>query len=83
MKKVPIIVSLLLATASLVFGWVQNVEAEKNAEEANRQRVLAEAAHHQALANAEEAKRQQAIADELKQVADARTRELDECRKKR
>lgn len=60
----------VIALIALVYAFVQQVAATKNAEEANRQRVLAEASEKQAKANAEEAKRQESIARENQAAAE-------------
>lgn len=60
----------VIALIALVYAFVQQVAATKNAEEANRQRVLAEASEKQAKANADEAKRQEGIARENQAAAE-------------
>ncbi len=58
---------------SFVYAFVQQVAAERNAEEALRQEILAKESMHMAEANAKEAVRQEGIVKEM-------TRMLDECR---
>ena len=77
------VILLLVTIASMVYGFVQQVEAERNAEEALRQRILAETTMNQAKMNAAEAKRQEAIAMEQRRLAEERVRELEKCCKKR
>lgn len=48
----------------MVYGFMQQVAATKNAEEALRQRIIAEEARVMAERNLEEARRQEAIAKE-------------------
>jgi hypothetical protein len=74
---------LLVAISSMVYAFVQRVEAVRNAEEALRQRLLAEMSEKQASMNAMEAQRQQAIAVEQQRLAEERVRELEKCCKKR
>ncbi len=94
MKKIPLILSLSFAVVSLVYGWVQHVHAERNAEEALRQVKLAAEAKIQADQNAAEARRQEGMAAEQRRVAEqameearralaTAQEELAKCRKKR
>lgn len=69
----------IVALIALVYAFVQQVAATKNAEEANRQRVLAEEAKVQADKNAEEANRQRGIADEQRQAAEKSAQEAREA----
>ena len=72
---------------TLVYAFVQQVAAARNAEEANRQRIIAEGALVQADRNAEEASRQARIAAQQRTAAEAAFRqtqlELEKCRKGR
>lgn len=77
------VILLLVTIASMVYGFVQQVEAERNAEEALRQRTLAQASEKQASMNAEEARRQQVLAMAQQRLAEERVRELEKCCKKR
>ncbi len=70
----------IIALIALVYAFVQQVAATKNAEEANRQRVLAEASEKQAQANAIEAKRQEGIAKEQQAAAEKSAKEANEQR---
>lgn len=56
----------IIALIAMGYAFVQREVALKNAEEAFRQRVLAEESQNMAMQNAEEAKRQAAIANELR-----------------
>lgn len=67
------LILILVSASASVYAFVKNVEATRNAEEANRQRSLAEESKVMADANAEEAARQSAIASEIQRL-------LDECR---
>jgi uncharacterized protein HemX len=77
------VILLLVTIASMVYGFVQQVAAERNAEEALRQRTLAEMSEKQARMNAEEAKRQEAVAKMQQRLAEERVQELEKCCKKR
>ncbi|MBL7852346.1 MAG: hypothetical protein JNN04_15690 [Cyclobacteriaceae bacterium] len=77
------VILILVVILSLGYAFVQQVAAERNAEEANRQRILAEASMEQAKMNAEEAKRQQAMAMAQERLAQERVKELEKCCKKR
>jgi uncharacterized iron-regulated membrane protein len=74
---------LLVAISSMVYAFVQQVAAKRNAEEALRQRTLAEMSEKQARMNAEEAKRQEAVAKMQQRLAEDKVRELEKCCKKR
>lgn len=80
-------VLVLALILSFAYAFVQQVAAEKNAEEANRQRILAEAANEQAAQNAVEAQRQEAMAKEQRAIAEQVQincqAELERCRKGR
>lgn len=67
------LILILVTLISIVYAVVKNVEATRNAEEANRQRILAEESKVMADANAKEAARQSAMASEIQRL-------LDECR---
>ena len=68
----------IIALIALVYAFVQQVAATKNAEEANRQRVLAEASQKLAEANAKEATKQAEIAKEQRAAAE---KSAEEARK--
>lgn len=70
-----LILALVLA---LGYAFVQRVAAVMNAEEANRQRVLAETSQKQAMTAQAEALRQQEVAEEARRQAE---KMLEECRK--
>ncbi len=80
-------VLVLALILSLGYAFVQQVAARMNAEEANRQRTLAEASERQAMQNAAEAQRQEAMAMEQRAIAEQAMRdtqaELERCRKGR
>lgn len=80
-------VLVLALILSFVYAFVQQVAAERNAEEAFRQHQLAEAAEQQAMQNAAEARRQEALAMEQRAMAEQMMRdaqaELERCRKGR
>lgn len=79
------LILIFVALISLVYAFVKNVEATKNAEEANRQRILAEEQKMYADKNAEEALKQREIANEQRRVAELAIKqareELNNCRK--
>jgi choline-glycine betaine transporter len=77
------VILVLVVILSLVYAFVQQVAAERNAEEALRQRKLAEMSEQQAIRNAEEAKRQEAVAMAQERLAQERVKELEKCCKKR
>lgn len=65
----------IVALIALVYAFVKQVEANRNAEEAQKQTALAVAAKEQADENAKEARRQEEIAKEQKIVADKNAEE--------
>ena len=71
-----IVILFVILLMSFVYAFVQQVAAEKNAEEAYRQRILAEQSVSRAEANGAEAQRQAAIALESRRM-------LVECEAKR
>lgn len=77
------VILLLVTVASMVYGFVQQVAAERNAEEALRQQILAQQSEKQAMMNAAEALRQEGMAREQQRLAEERVRELEKCCKKR
>ena len=77
------VILVLVVIMSVVYGFVQRVEAVRNAEEANRQRLLAVASQEQAMMNAAEAKKQEGLAMEQRRLAAEKIQELEKCCKKR
>jgi Flp pilus assembly protein TadG len=80
------VILVLALVLCLVYSFVQQFAAEKNAEEALRQKNLADRAHLVAEQNAEETRRQEAIAREQTAAA-IRAREqsvaaIEECAKR-
>lgn len=70
----------VVALMALVYAFVQQVAATRNAEEATRQALLAQASEKQAKANAEEARRQEAIAKENQLAAEKASAEAEAAR---
>jgi len=70
---VGMLILVFVTLTSFVYAFVKQVEAERNAEAATQQRILAEQSKVQADMNAEEANRQRGIANEINRL-------LDECR---
>lgn len=66
--------------ASVLYGFVERVSAAKNAEEALRQRIIAQEGRQMAEQNAEEARKQEALAHEARAFAAQQQKELEECR---
>ena len=71
-----IVIMFVILLMSFAYAFVQQVAATRNAEEANKQRILAEQSTSMAEANATEAQRQAAIALESRRM-------LVECEAKR
>jgi WD40 repeat protein/energy-coupling factor transporter ATP-binding protein EcfA2 len=70
----------VVALMALVYAFVQQVAATRNAEEAIRQKILAENSQKQAEANAAEAIRQEKIAKENQMAAEKARQEADAAR---
>lgn len=77
------VILVLVVVLSIGYAFIQQVAAERNAEEANRQRQLAAASEKMAVMAAEEARKQQGIAKATMQLAEERMQELEKCCKKR
>lgn len=77
------VIMMLVMILSLGYAFMQQTAAERNAEEAMRQRVLAETATAQAERSSLEAKRQEALAMEQLRIAQVKAQELEKCCKKR
>lgn len=77
------VILLVVTILSMGYGLIQRVEAERQAEEALRQRTLAEMSEKQAMMNVAEARRQEAIAAEQRRLTEAKVQELEKCCKRR
>jgi hypothetical protein len=64
------VILVLALVLCMLYGFVQQVAATKNAEEALRQKDLADQARVEAVRNLEEARRQEAIGHEQRVVAE-------------
>lgn len=84
-STIGLLILVFVTLISLVYAFVKNVEATKNAEEANRQRILAEQARAEADMNAQEASKQREIANEQRKAAELSVKlareALENCRK--
>jgi ABC-type protease/lipase transport system fused ATPase/permease subunit len=77
------VILVLALVLCLVYSFVQQVAATKNAEEALRQHVLAEEQRNMADRNAEEAMRQEALYKEQEAAARLAREELAKCKGKK